>query len=47
MADLYSQGRFPLDRIVTPYSLDDINVAVDHALSGRSIKSVLCMHEHA
>ena len=43
MAELYSQGKFPLEKIVTAYPLTDINVAVDDALSGRSIKSILQM----
>lgn len=43
MAELYSQGKFPLDRIVTSYPLEAVNTAVDDALSGRSIKSVLRM----
>jgi aryl-alcohol dehydrogenase len=37
------QGRFPLDRLVTYYELDQINQAVEDSEKGRAIKPVLRM----
>jgi aryl-alcohol dehydrogenase len=41
LADLYRQGRFPVDRLVTTYGFDDINQAAADAASGAAIKPVL------
>ena len=38
---LYAQGRFPFDRFVRTYRLDDINNAVQDSLSGETVKPVL------
>ena len=38
---LYAQGRFPFDRFVRTYPLDDINTAVRDSLSGETVKPVL------
>ena len=43
LVDLFMQGRFPLDRLVTRYELADINEAAADALSGMAIKPVLRM----
>ncbi len=41
MIELYRQGRFPFDRMITFYSLDQINEAVADAESGKVLKAVL------
>lgn len=41
LIDLFRQGRFPLDKLITFYPLNDINSAVADAESGKSIKPVL------
>jgi len=41
LIELYSQGRFPFDRLITYYPLDDINQAVKDMEEGRVIKPVL------
>ncbi len=38
---LAAAGKFDVDRLVTPYSFDDINTAVTDAHSGKAIKPVL------
>ncbi|MEH6759347.1 MAG: NAD(P)-dependent alcohol dehydrogenase [Parasphingorhabdus sp.] len=43
LLELYKQGRFPFDRLVTFYEFDQINEAVDDTLSGASIKAILKM----
>jgi aryl-alcohol dehydrogenase len=43
LVDLFMDGRFPLDRLVTRYDLADINRAVADAASGAAIKPVLAM----
>jgi aryl-alcohol dehydrogenase len=43
LLDLYSQGRFPFDRMITYYPFEDINKAVDDMLQGKVIKPVLKM----
>lgn len=40
---LHRQGRFPFDKLVRFYDLDDINTAVDDATSGATLKPVLRM----
>jgi aryl-alcohol dehydrogenase len=41
LIELYSQGRFPFDRLITYYPLNDINQAVKDMEEGRVIKPVL------
>lgn len=43
MIDLYKSGRFPIDRLVTYYDLDQINQAVEDVKNGTTIKPVLRM----
>jgi aryl-alcohol dehydrogenase len=43
MIDLYRQGRFPFDRLVTFYDFADINDAVAASESGEAIKPILRM----
>jgi len=41
LVGLYKSGRFPIDRLVTRYRYDDINVAVADQAAGKVIKPVL------
>ena len=41
LIELYKQGRFPFDRLITFYKLDDINKAVEDTEQGKVIKAVL------
>jgi aryl-alcohol dehydrogenase len=41
MLQLYQQGRFPIDRLVTRYSLSDIDRAIKELDSGDTVKAVL------
>jgi aryl-alcohol dehydrogenase len=41
LVDLYAQGRFPFDRLVQYYSLDEINQAAEDAEKGATLKPVL------
>jgi aryl-alcohol dehydrogenase len=41
LVDLFIDGRFPLDRLITPYRFEDINRAAEDAASGATIKPVL------
>lgn len=41
LVELYKQGRFPFDRLITFYSLDKINKAVEDSEKGRVLKPVL------
>jgi aryl-alcohol dehydrogenase len=41
LIELYSQGRFPFDRLIKFYPLDEINQAVKDMGEGRVIKPVL------
>ena len=43
LIDLYVQGRFPFDRLLRFYPLEDINAAVQDAEQGTTIKPVLRM----
>jgi aryl-alcohol dehydrogenase len=43
LIELYSQGRFPFDKLITFYSFDEINQAVKDMEKGRAIKPVLRM----
>ncbi len=45
LLDLYLQGRFPFDRLVTFYPFDSINDAVRDSETGKVVKPVLCMPE--
>jgi aryl-alcohol dehydrogenase len=41
LIDLYRQGRFPFDRMITFYPFDQINQAVEDSAKGKAIKAVL------
>lgn len=41
LVELYRQGRFPFDKLVTFYDFKQINEAIEDSEKGRSIKSVL------
>ena len=41
LIDLFMGGRFPLDRLITPYRFADINQAAADATSGATVKPVL------
>ena len=41
LIEFYKQGRFPFDRLVTFYKLDEINTAVEDTEQGKVIKAVL------
>lgn len=41
LIDLYMQGRFPFDRLVTHYDLNDINTATSDMLAGTTLKPIL------
>lgn len=41
LVELYQQGDFPIDRLITKYPLDQINQAIEDAESGKVIKAVL------
>lgn len=41
LADLYRQGRLPLEKLVTTYRFDEINKAAEDAKAGTTIKPVL------
>jgi aryl-alcohol dehydrogenase len=41
LIELYSQGRFPFDRLITFYRFDEINKAVEDMEAGKVIKPVL------
>jgi len=43
LVDLFMEGRFPLDRLVTRYDLADINQAAADAASGATIKPILTL----
>ena len=43
MIDLFQEGRFPFDRMITFYPFDEINRAVEDMENGRVIKPVLKM----
>jgi len=43
LVDFIMQGRFPLDRLVTFYPLDQINQAVEDSEAGRTIKPIVKM----
>lgn len=41
LVELYRQGRFPLERLTTFYSLDEIDQAVRDSESGKVVKAIL------
>ena len=41
LVDLYTQGRFPVDKIMTHYDLADIDRAIEDVNAGRVVKAVL------
>jgi aryl-alcohol dehydrogenase len=43
LIELYRQGRFPLDRLVTFYTLDQINQAVEDTEHGNVVKAIVRM----
>jgi aryl-alcohol dehydrogenase len=43
LVELFMDGRFPMDRLVTFYDFADINRAVADAVAGTTIKPVLRM----
>jgi aryl-alcohol dehydrogenase len=43
LIELYRQHRFPYDRLIRFYELDEINAAIDAAARGEVIKPVLRM----
>jgi aryl-alcohol dehydrogenase len=45
LIDLYLAGRFPFDRLVEFYDLDQVNDAARDSTSGKAIKPILkCSH---
>jgi len=47
LIDLYLQGRFPFDRLVKFYALEDINAAMADSLNGLTIKPIVRMPAQA
>ena len=43
LVDLYRQGQFPFDKLVTAFAFDDIQQAVDASERGDVVKAVLRM----
>jgi aryl-alcohol dehydrogenase len=41
LIELYRQGRFPFDRFITYYPLDEINKASEDMEKGKALKPVL------
>jgi aryl-alcohol dehydrogenase len=41
LVELWQQGRFPFDKLVQTYTLDDINTAFADSESGKVIKPVV------
>jgi aryl-alcohol dehydrogenase len=41
LIELYRQGRFPFDRMITFYPFDQINQAAEDSAKGKAIKAVL------
>jgi aryl-alcohol dehydrogenase len=41
LVELWRAGRFPFDRLVRTYPLDEIDAAEDDARTGRAVKPVL------
>jgi len=47
LIDFYRQGRFPFDRMIKFYTLDNINQAVHDSEAGSTIKAVIRMPRHS
>ena len=45
LIDLYKQGRFPFDRLVSYYALDEINQAIEDMHQGKTIKPILRLED--
>ena len=43
LVELHQQGRFPFDRLIKYYELDQIEQALDDSKSGKVIKPILRM----
>ena len=43
LVELFRQGRFPFDKLVTEFPFDDIQRAVEESEQGRVVKAVLRM----
>ncbi len=43
LIDLYTQGRFPFDRLIRKYQFEEINQAVQDSEQGQVFKPVLMM----
>lgn len=43
LIDLYTQGRFPIDRLISAYKLEDIETGIADAEAGRATKVVFTM----
>jgi len=41
LIDLYKAGKFPIDKLMTYYKLEDINQAVEDSRSGKTVKAIL------
>ena len=41
LCELYKEGKFPINRIYTYYSFNDIQKAVDEYMAGKAVKPVL------
>jgi aryl-alcohol dehydrogenase len=41
LIELYRDGRFPFDRLLTFYSFDDINAAIADSEDGKTVKAVV------
>ncbi len=41
LIELYKQGRFPFDKMIKYYKLDQINQAMEDSMSGKTLKAVL------
>lgn len=43
LIELWRQGRFPFDRLVTEFALEDVETAIAASASGEVVKPVLRM----
>lgn len=41
LIELYKAGKFPIDKMITYYKLEDINQAVEDSRSGKALKAIL------
>lgn len=46
LIELYMQGRFPFDQLVSFYDLEDINRAIEDMENGKTVKPILRMARH-